>query len=169
MDKTRRAAIYMRVARAPRAWIYCRTAEPNAFALKIQQEELTAFAEKNHYDIGLIASVSDDDSRVCGIGSIYHIAECAALIILMPALNNSVHVDMRAKVIQGVQVLQVVGLLSARARDIKPVSRPNLHFGVRWFCASEECVNFSNQFLGDFLVVLLQEGLELRGVIIKYL
>ena len=40
MDKTRRAAIYMRVARAPRAWIYCRTAEPNAFALKIQQEEL---------------------------------------------------------------------------------------------------------------------------------
>ena len=49
--KTRRAAIYMRVARAPRAWIYCRTAEPNAFALKIQQEELTAFAEKNHYDI----------------------------------------------------------------------------------------------------------------------
>ena len=51
MDKTRRAAIYMRVARAPRAWIYCRTAEPNAFALKIQQEELTAFAEKNHYDI----------------------------------------------------------------------------------------------------------------------
>ena len=51
MDKTRRAAIYMRVARAPRAWIYCRTAEPNAFALKIQQEVLTAFAEKNHYDI----------------------------------------------------------------------------------------------------------------------
>ena len=51
MDKTRRAAIYMRVARAPRAWIYCRTAEPNAFALKIQQEKLTAFAEKNHYDI----------------------------------------------------------------------------------------------------------------------
>ena len=67
--------------------------------------------------IGLIASVSDDDSRVCGIGSIYHIAECAALIILMPALNNSVRVDMRAKVIQGVQVLQVVGLLSARSRD----------------------------------------------------
>ena len=51
MDKPRKAAIYMRFARAPRAWIYCRTAEPNAFALKIQQEELTAFAEKNHYDI----------------------------------------------------------------------------------------------------------------------
>ena len=51
MDKPRNVAIYMRVARAPRAWIYCRTAEPNAFALKIQQEELTAFAEKNHYDI----------------------------------------------------------------------------------------------------------------------
>jgi len=67
--------------------------------------------------IGLIASVSDDDSRVCGIGSIHHITEGAALIILMPALNNSVHVDMRAKVIQGVQVLQVVGLLSARSRD----------------------------------------------------
>ena len=51
MDKTRRAAIYMRVARAPRAWIYCRTAEPNAFALKIQQEELTAFAKDNHYEV----------------------------------------------------------------------------------------------------------------------
>ena len=35
----------------------------------------------------------------------------------MPALNNSIHVDMRAKVIQGVQVLQVVGFLSGRSRD----------------------------------------------------
>ena len=51
MDKTRRAAIYMRVARAPRVWIYCRTAEPNAFALRTQQEELTAFAEENHYEV----------------------------------------------------------------------------------------------------------------------
>lgn len=66
MDKTRRAAIYMRVARAPRAWIYCRTAEPNAFALKIQQEELTAFAEKNHYDIVLsfrIFSIWHNDDK----------------------------------------------------------------------------------------------------------
>ncbi len=51
MDEPRKVAIYMRFARAPRAWIYCRTAEPNAFALKIQQEELTAFAEDNHYEI----------------------------------------------------------------------------------------------------------------------
>jgi len=51
MDKPRTVAIYMRVARAPRAWIYCRTAEPNAFALRMQQEQLSAFAEKNHYDI----------------------------------------------------------------------------------------------------------------------
>ncbi len=51
MDKQRKVAIYMRVARAPRAWIYCRTAEPNAFALRMQQEQLSAFAEKNHYDI----------------------------------------------------------------------------------------------------------------------
>ena len=41
----------MRVARSPRAWMYCRTAEPNAFALRMQQEQLSAFAEKNHYDI----------------------------------------------------------------------------------------------------------------------
>ena len=52
--------------------------------------------------------------RTHGIGSVHHIAKRAALIILMPALNNSV---LRAKVIQGVQVLQVVGLLSARSRD----------------------------------------------------
>ena len=51
MDKPRKVAIYMRVARAPRAWIYCRAAEPNAFALRIQQEQLSTFAEKNHYDI----------------------------------------------------------------------------------------------------------------------
>ena len=51
MDKPRKVAIYMRFARAPRAWIYCRTAEPNAFALKIQQEELTAFAKDNHYEV----------------------------------------------------------------------------------------------------------------------
>ena len=51
MDKPRKAAIYMRFARAPRAWIYCRTAEPNAFALRTQQEELTAFAKDNHYEI----------------------------------------------------------------------------------------------------------------------
>ena len=51
MDKPRIAAIYMRFARAPRAWIYCRTAEPNAFALRRQQEELTTFAKDNHYEI----------------------------------------------------------------------------------------------------------------------
>ena len=51
MDKPRKVAIYMRVARAPRVWIYCRTAEPNAFALRMQQEQLSAFAKKNHYDI----------------------------------------------------------------------------------------------------------------------
>ena len=51
MDKPRKAAIYMRFARAPRAWIYCRTAEPNAFALRRQQEELTAFARDNHFEI----------------------------------------------------------------------------------------------------------------------
>ena len=51
MDKPRKVAIYMRVARAPKAWIYCRTAEPNAFSLRMQQEQLSAFAEKNHYDI----------------------------------------------------------------------------------------------------------------------
>jgi len=51
MDKPRKAVIYMRFARAPRAWIYCRTAEPNAFALRMQQEELMAFAEENHYEI----------------------------------------------------------------------------------------------------------------------
>ncbi len=67
--------------------------------------------------IGLITSVSDDYGRVHGIGSVHHIAERAALIILMPTLNNSIHVDMRAKVIQDVQVLQIVGFLSARSRD----------------------------------------------------
>ena len=51
MDKPKNVAIYMRVARAPRAWIYCRTAGPDAYALRMQQEELSAFAEKNHYDI----------------------------------------------------------------------------------------------------------------------
>lgn len=51
MDKPRNVAVYMRVARAPRAWIYCRTAEPNAFALRRQQEELTAFAKDNHYEV----------------------------------------------------------------------------------------------------------------------
>ena len=51
MDKPRKAAIYMRFARAPRAWIYCRVAEPDAFALRTQQEELTAFAKDNHYEI----------------------------------------------------------------------------------------------------------------------
>ena len=51
MDKPRKVAIYMRFARAPRVWIYCRTAEPNAFALRTQQEELTAFAKDNHYEV----------------------------------------------------------------------------------------------------------------------
>ena len=51
MDKPRKAAIYMRFARAPRAWIYCRVAEPDAFALRTQQEELTAFAKDNHYEV----------------------------------------------------------------------------------------------------------------------
>ena len=51
MDKMRYAAIYMRVARTLRAWIYCRVAAPDAFALKTQQEKLTAFAEKNHYEV----------------------------------------------------------------------------------------------------------------------
>lgn len=51
MDKRIRAAIYMRVARAPRAWIYCRTARPDAYALKIQQKALSDFAEKNLYEV----------------------------------------------------------------------------------------------------------------------
>ena len=51
MDKPRKVAIYMRFARAPRVWIYCRTAEPNAFALRTQQEELMAFAKENHYEV----------------------------------------------------------------------------------------------------------------------
>ena len=51
MDKPIKAAIYMRVARAPRAWIYCRTAKPDAFALRMQQEALSAFAEKNLYEV----------------------------------------------------------------------------------------------------------------------
>ena len=51
MDKPRKVAIYMRFARTPRVWIYCRTAEPNAFALRTQQEELTAFAKDNHYEV----------------------------------------------------------------------------------------------------------------------
>ena len=51
MDKPRNVAVYMRVARAPRAWIYCRVAEPDAFALRTQQEELTAFAKDNHYEV----------------------------------------------------------------------------------------------------------------------
>ena len=51
MDKPRKVAVYMRFARAPRAWIYCRVAEPDAFALRTQQEELTAFAEENHYEV----------------------------------------------------------------------------------------------------------------------
>ena len=51
MDKPRKVAIYMRFARAPRVWIYCRVAEPDAFALRTQQEELTAFAKENHYEV----------------------------------------------------------------------------------------------------------------------
>lgn len=52
MDKWRYryVAIYMRFVRVPRAWIYCRVAAPDAPALKAQQKELTAFAEKNHYE-----------------------------------------------------------------------------------------------------------------------
>ena len=49
MDKPRNVAVYMRVARAPRVWIYCRVAAPDAFALRTQQEELMAFAKENHY------------------------------------------------------------------------------------------------------------------------
>ena len=51
MDKRRTAAIYMRVARAPRAWIYCRTARPDAFALRVQQNALYDFAGKNRYEV----------------------------------------------------------------------------------------------------------------------
>ena len=51
MDKPRNVAVYMRVARAPRVWIYCRVAEPDAFALRTQQEELMAFARDNNYEI----------------------------------------------------------------------------------------------------------------------
>lgn len=49
MDKQRKVAIYMRAARASRAWIYCRGAEPDAFALRMQQKEISDFAEKNQY------------------------------------------------------------------------------------------------------------------------
>ncbi len=51
MDKRRKVAIYMRVARAPRAWIYCRTARPDAFALRVQQNALYDFAGKNRYEV----------------------------------------------------------------------------------------------------------------------
>ena len=51
MDKLRYVTIHMRFARELRAWIYCRVAAPDAFALKAQQEELMAFAEKNHYRV----------------------------------------------------------------------------------------------------------------------
>ena len=51
MDKPRKVAIYMRFARAPRVWIYCRVAAPDAFALRTQQEELMAFAKENHYEV----------------------------------------------------------------------------------------------------------------------
>lgn len=51
MDKPRNVAVYMRVARAPRVWIYCRVAAPDAFALRTQQEELMAFAKENHYEV----------------------------------------------------------------------------------------------------------------------
>ncbi len=51
MDKLRYVTIHMRFARELRAWIYCRVAAPDVFALKAQQEELMAFAEKNHYRV----------------------------------------------------------------------------------------------------------------------
>ncbi len=51
MDKRRKVAIYMRVARAPRAWIYCQTARPDAFALRVQQNALYDFAGKNRYEV----------------------------------------------------------------------------------------------------------------------
>lgn len=51
MDKQRKAATYMRAAKAPRAWIYCRVAEPDAFALKMQQKKISNFAEKNQYEV----------------------------------------------------------------------------------------------------------------------
>lgn len=51
MDKQRKTATYMWAEKAPRAWIYCRVAEPDAFALRMQQKEISDFAEKNQYEV----------------------------------------------------------------------------------------------------------------------
>ena len=90
MDKTRTVAIYMRVARAPRAWIYCRTAEPNAFALRMQQEQLSAFAEKNHYDIVGCTSKQETGTKMArpGLAEITNAALRGEMDILL-VLNAS--------------------------------------------------------------------------------
>ena len=85
MDKPRKVAIYMRFARAPRVWIYCRTAEPNAFALRTQQEELTAFAKDNHYEIvGCTAKQETGTTMVRPV----QVVNCANFICISPRLNR---------------------------------------------------------------------------------
>lgn len=90
MDKPRRVAIYMRVARAPRAWIYCRTAEPNAFVLRMQQERLSAFAEKNHYDIVGCTSKQETGTTMArpGLAEITNVALRGEMDVLL-VLNAS--------------------------------------------------------------------------------
>lgn len=39
------------VAHKERAWIYCRVATPDEFALKMQQEALNAYAEKRLFEV----------------------------------------------------------------------------------------------------------------------
>ena len=90
MDKPRKVAIYMRFARAPRVWIYCRTAEPNAFALRTQQEELTAFAKDNHYEIvGCTAKQETGTTMVRpGLAEITNVALRGEMDILL-VLNDT--------------------------------------------------------------------------------
>jgi len=44
-------AVYMRLPRKERAWIYCRVAAPEASMLKLQQEELKTYAENQMFEV----------------------------------------------------------------------------------------------------------------------
>ena len=59
-DMAKTAAIYMRVARAPRAWIYCRVAHngpDSAELLAVQRHQLETYAKENGFEI--VGSSSD--------------------------------------------------------------------------------------------------------------
>ena len=51
MKQPTQAMPHIHTVRKERAWIYCRVANPDAVALKAQQEALAAYAEKEMFEI----------------------------------------------------------------------------------------------------------------------